>query len=424
MVLIKTILEHANDFRSQFNLTPNTTWAHQAANLDIPTDPSLGLNLEYTGMTGSIDVKQADVVLIDDFLDYQNPNTLTDLDYYAGRQSLNGPGMTYGVFSIVASAASPSGCSAYTYDLYGSIPYARGPWYQYSEQLNDDFTVNGGTHPSFPFLTGMGGANRVAVFGYLGLRLLQDSFNINPSLPPQIQHLRYRALFWQGHAISAASNATHTTLTRLPPTSALGTANPAYLTAPIPVTIAYDPSILNLTYTAPLTIPNRNAAANLTIPGNLAQCRPVVSTNATYLPGQFPLAAIDGASSTAWQPETDAPASITVELGQAGWTRIAGFAFEWGADPPATYDVSFANSSGAGVGSSIGGVQVAAGNVTISAPYDAANVETLMPLTFNSTNVTLVEPVWGGSFATLTVSGNLNGTGTGGSVAEWAIIAA
>jgi len=129
-VLIKTILERANSFRSQFGLSTSATWARQAANIVIPTDPEIDINLEYSGMNGSVSVKQADVVLIDDFLDYQNPYTLSDLDYYAGKQSANGPGMTYGVFSIVASEESPSGCSAYTYDLYGSIPYARGPWYQ------------------------------------------------------------------------------------------------------------------------------------------------------------------------------------------------------------------------------------------------------------------------------------------------------
>jgi len=130
MALIKTILEHGNDFRIQFGMNPSATWARQAANVEIPVNTDAGIFLEYAGMNGSIAVKQADVVLIDDFLDNRNPYTLADLDYYAGRQSLDGPGMTYGVFSIVASEESPSGCSSYTYDLQGSVPYARGPWYQ------------------------------------------------------------------------------------------------------------------------------------------------------------------------------------------------------------------------------------------------------------------------------------------------------
>ena len=100
--------------------------------------------------------------------------------------------MTYAVFSIIENNNSTSGCASYTYDLYSSQPYARAPWFQFSEQLIDDYGENGGTHPAFPFLTGMGGAHRVAVFGYLGLKLTLDSLNIYPSLPPQIPHLRLR----------------------------------------------------------------------------------------------------------------------------------------------------------------------------------------------------------------------------------------
>jgi hypothetical protein len=75
--------------------------------------------------------------------------------------------MTYAIFSIVANEVSPSGCSSYTYQQYSEQPYARAPWFQFSEQLLDDYTANGGTHPAYPFLTGHGGANQVVLFGYL-----------------------------------------------------------------------------------------------------------------------------------------------------------------------------------------------------------------------------------------------------------------
>lgn len=199
MVLMKTHIDMANSFRAQFGMQENATWANISSLIDIPIDQSADIILEYQTMNNTISVKQADVVLVDDFLDYPNPYSLSDLNYYAGKQSLNGPGMTYGVFSIVANEISPSGCSSYTYDLYGSQPYTRGPWFQFSgkqatvsgidfrqvlsllsvlEQLTDDYNTNGGTHPSYPFLTGIGGANRVAVFGFLGLRLMLDSLNV------------------------------------------------------------------------------------------------------------------------------------------------------------------------------------------------------------------------------------------------------
>ena len=98
-------------------------------------------------MNGSIAVKQADVVLDTFPLNYRNNYTaqdsLNDLEYYAGKQSLAGPGMTYAIFSIVASQVSTSGCASYTYQQYSEHPYARAPWFQFSEQLTDDYTTNG-----------------------------------------------------------------------------------------------------------------------------------------------------------------------------------------------------------------------------------------------------------------------------------------
>lgn len=62
----------------------------------------------------------------------------------------------------------------------------------------------------------MGGTDGVAIFGYLGLGLYYDRVDIDPSLPPQIEHLNYWTFYWMGHGINVTSNATHTTLMRLP----------------------------------------------------------------------------------------------------------------------------------------------------------------------------------------------------------------
>ncbi|KAL9024643.1 MAG: hypothetical protein Q9196_006362, partial [Gyalolechia fulgens] len=220
MPLIADTLMYANMFRRLFGISPNATFDDQAENIFISRNSDAGIIEEYSGMNGSISVKQADVVLNIFPLNYQNQYTTTDrfndLTYYAGKQSLNGPGMTYAIFSIAASEVDPSGCSSYTYQQYSEHPYARAPWFQFSEQLIDDYTNNGGTHPAFPFLTGHGGANQVTLFGYLGLRLTPDfTLHLNPSLPPQIPNLKYRTFYWQGWPISAISNQTHTTLTRL-----------------------------------------------------------------------------------------------------------------------------------------------------------------------------------------------------------------
>nr|POF18474.1 cell wall acid trehalase [Quercus suber] len=430
MVLMRTHIDTANTLRARFDQTPNVTWANVSSLINVPVDESANLILEYATMNNSISVKQADVVLVDDFLDYPNPYSLTDLEYYAGKQSLNGPGMTYGVFSIVANEISPSGCASYTYDLYGSQPYTRGPWFQFSEQLIDDYTVNGGTHPAYPFLTGIGGANRVAVFGYLGFRPMLDSLNVNPSLPPQISHLRYRTVYWQGWPISATSNQTHTTLKRLG--TPLVNANSTFAQSPIPVTTGVDETsafgnntVYGIRPNGTITIRNRQIGDIKTIPNNIAQCRPASSMQ-EHATGQFPLSAVDGAVSTKWQPALEnVTSSLTIELPQP-YVPITELRFDWAQSPPISYVVTFSNSSDAKYQSPVS----QSDDVTISNPYDAATAFVIAPYSSNTTNVTLAHPVWSGKYATLTIMGNRAnegtrnaGNGTGATVAEWAIVA-
>ncbi|KAI0480049.1 putative acid trehalase [Xylariaceae sp. FL0804] len=438
MVLMKTHINTANALRGRYDMPVNETWANISSLINVPIDHSADIILEYQTMDGSILVKQADVVLVDDFLDYPNPYTLSDLDYYAGKQSPDGPGMTYGVFSVVANAVSPSGCSSYTYDLAGSQPYTRGPWFQLSEQLEDDYGTNGGTHPAFPFLTGVGGAHRVAVFGYLGLRPDLGSFRVDPSLPPQIPHLAYRTVYWQGWPVAAASNQTHTTLTRRAGAAPLRGANATFATAPIPVTVGGSSnttakSYLFLPPNGTITLTNRRPGSTQTVAGNMAQCRPVVD----HEPGQFPLAAVDGARSTKWQPtRSNVSSSLTVRLAAPPFVPVAALHFDWAQSPPAGWSVTFSNSSSGG--DDVDAVKVAgSSNVTISDAYVPADADAIVPYRSNSTNVSLLggsgsgsgSPVWSGRWATLTITGNraTEGTadernGTGATVAEWAII--
>lgn len=429
MPLIKTHLETANAIRSTFGEPTDDFAANVSASITIPVDLEADLILEYSDMNGSISVKQADVVLIDDFLDYPNAYTLSDLDYYAGKQSPNGPGMTYGVFSIVANGFSPSGCSAYTYAVYASHPYIRAPWFQYSEQLLDDYTANGGTHPAYPFLTGTGGANRVAIFGYLGLRLRLDALNVDPSLPPQITRLDYRTFYWQGHAINATANATHTVLRRVSGVT-LPNANATYLDAPIPITIGSNATTISYTLApgddAVVVIPNRQIGLIKTWPGNIAQCLPA-STDADFEPGQFPFAANDGAVSTKWQPvAANTTTSVVVDLGDAGAAGelVAGFRFDWAQAPPRGYYVVFSNTTD-DTDTDECGVNATSNNaVQISNPYDAASVSLIRPYASNTTNVTLQTPVYAGRYAILTIWGNqeLGDDGVGATVAEFAVI--
>ncbi|PLW15641.1 hypothetical protein PCANC_15112 [Puccinia coronata f. sp. avenae] len=296
MFLIKNHLTTANELGRRFGQKENPIWANQAQNIALPIDNQTGITLEYQGMNSSIAVKQADVVLIDDFLDFPN--------------------------SVVENRFQSSGCASYTYHLFSSQPYVRAPWFQFSEQLVDDYSQNGGIDPAFPFLTGMGGDYRVNVYGNLGLRLELDHLSIDPSLPPQISSLGYRRIYWHGHPIRTKSNQTHTTLVR-PRSGALPDANPHYAQTAIPVKIRFSQRTFRLEPSGgSLVVPNR--AVYL---ANPLQCAPINSDQA-FLPGQFPLSIVDGSSATRWVPAS-LPATVTVRLNKQFRTKqIVGFGFQ------------------------------------------------------------------------------------------------
>jgi len=434
--LIQRHMLETNEFNDWFGLDTNPHWADKASKMRLPVNEDAGIIVEYTGMNGSVQVKQADVVLVDDLLHYPNAYSMADLDYYAAKQSLDGPAMTYSSFAVVANEVSPSGCSSFTYNMYSSSPYARAPWYQYSEQLLDNVKANGGTHPAFPFLTGMGGTNRVAIFGYLGLGLYYDKLDIDPSLPPQIEYLNYRTFYWQGHGINATSNSTHTTLIRLPQdTHTLPSANTTYFTQPIPVTVGTRSGRANFTTTyslgfEPLVIPNRLIGETQTVAGNILQCKTLLPTIQGNQPGQFPIAAIDGAASTKWQPYfSNTTSYLTVNLSSTAPVPIRSVMMDWGAQPPSHFAIFFSNTSLPPFTTDSSASErdvrlVAAGEVAISAPWDPVTAYEIKTYIGNQTNVTLEHAVWSGRYAHLAIRGNQvrQGAEAGGTVAEWNLV--
>ena len=48
-----------NEFNSWFGRSPNASWADKASNMRIPINENAGIIVEYTGMNGSVAVKQA-----------------------------------------------------------------------------------------------------------------------------------------------------------------------------------------------------------------------------------------------------------------------------------------------------------------------------------------------------------------------------
>jgi hypothetical protein len=350
--------------------------------------------------------------------------------------------MTYAFFSIVANEISPSGCSAYTYAQYAYKPYVRAPFYQISEQLIDNADLNGGTHPAYPFLTGHGGANQVVLFGYLGLRLVADDFiHIDPNLPPQIPYLRYRTFYWRGWPISAWSNYTHTTISRASGVAALDGADQRFAKT---ITIHSGPDESPIAYKLPVkgsvVVPNKQLGSQQTYAGNLVQCNAASSPN-EYVPGQFPIAAVDGATSTKWQPASAVDvSSITVSLDEEDvGSLVSGFHFDWAQAPPVNVTVIFHSeviSDPAAVlksqkHNSDYKVVTSLTNIKQSNPYNIKTTDLniiAIPIG-NTTNVTLSQPIAASRYASLLIVGNQGldpvdaaaKNGTGATVAEWAI---
>ena len=338
--------------------------------------------------------------------------------------------MTYSLYSISANALSPSGCAAYTFALNGFKPYTRAPWYQFSEQQVDNFDLNGGTNPAFPFMTGAGGWHQVGPMGWFGVRIVEEQLIIQPALPPQIPQVKLRTFIFGGAGIKATMNYTHSTITRvdvtkyLPPNS-----TDIYANQSMPFTIGFSLSTghnMTIALGQTLTIENRRYFDNVTEAGNLVQCLPISSSGA-YEPGQFPLAAVDGAASTRWQPTTRDPSSLTIDMSNVAFQPLTGVSFDWGSRPASAARITLYNStSSASSASSPDSNSTSArtvltlSNLTISAPYDAATNDVVKAYVGNMSYISFSSPVYSGQYLTLTIEGCVaTGDEVGATVAEF-----
>lgn len=342
--------------------------------------------------------------------------------------------MTYSLYSISANALSPSGCSAYTYALNGFKPYTRAPWYQFSEQQVDNVTLNGGTNPAFPFMTGAGGWHQVGPMGWLGARIIEEQLIIQPALPPQIPHVSIRTLIFGGAGIKATMNYTHTTITRVDVRQHLPTnSSQPYANSSMPFTVGFSlvsGQNMSIVMGQTLVIENRRYFDNVTTPGNVVQCLPVDSEGA-YQPGQFPLAAIDGASSTRWQPTIREPSSLTIDMSSIPYQPLTGASLDWGSRPAQNARILVWNGTSATNASnaSDSGVEnvhmVTFSNITISKPYDAATNDVVQEYVGNVSTFAFASPIWSGQFALLEISGCITtGDELGATVAEFSLFGA
>jgi hypothetical protein len=346
--------------------------------------------------------------------------------------------MTYSVFAVDANALSPSGCSAYTYTLNGFLPYLRAPFFQFSEQAVDDVTLNGNTNPAFPFLTGHGGANQVVPFGYLGIRTDQPVLYLNPSLPPQIPYIRIRTFHYAGATLSATMNSTHTNLTRLLTPSSL-LLEDKYSNTTLPFTVgtpnsAATSTSYNISINQTITLPNRLYWQTNTYSNNIIQCQPVSSSD-SYLAGQFPVAAIDGASATRWQPSSNLSSSIVINTTSIPPTLVTGLYFDWGNRPPLSAVVYFGNTTSSSPSTisenenveltgeeiiiTVNGISP---NLPFNAQQEQESTQSVQPVQGNGTTLIVEGGAWSGDYVRLVIEGCWEDDGMGATVGEFVVI--
>ncbi|KAK6543414.1 alpha,alpha-trehalase ath1 [Orbilia ellipsospora] len=427
---IKKLFSVALEIAKLVGYKAPSNWTSIEQKMYIPYDPVAGIIPEFTGMNGSVTIKQVDVGLISyplgfEFNDTQAKN---DLFFYAKAQSPDGPAMTWSIYSVVAAALLDTGCQSWTHALQGSQTYLRAPWYTFSEQVDDNFYTNGGTNPAYPFLTGHGGYLQVWTHGYTGFRPMQNVFYLEPSLPPHLSGgLIYRTIKWQGASFEINIGQENTTIKRV-----VSRNSGLEYKGAVPVQIGKKNAkagiyhlYLNDVLTIPTRLPHKNAPFQ---PGNIAQCVPVTS-NVTWAASHFPLAAVDGSNATTWQPVSKDPSSITIDLSAAfppppdtaqvtsDQHKVREVILTWGSAVPHSWILEMSNDTN--TWEHVWGQQ----NVAIAIPYDPKDYIKPFLNNGNSTSV-ILDRDYEGRFVRLTIAGNQLSKDApyGATVAEVALI--
>jgi hypothetical protein len=341
-------------YQEKHNIPVNETWKDMAQNVNIPRAQS-GITMEYDGMLNNVTVKQADVTLISFPLtpsqDYTLERQRQDLEYYNQKQTPDGPAMTSAIAAININRISATGCGTFTADLQARLANLRAPWYQMSEQADDDRNANGGVPPAFPFLTGHGGSLQITPFGYLGITLTKDVLQIRPSLPHPLNNLKIRDFYYGGNKLRATMNSTHTNITRLPVVDVEGLVD-KYLNQEMPVMVESrdndDGVVYGTIYSIPMngtiTVPNDMYWKHATTHNNVLQCQPTASKSET-IPGQYAGAANDGNSGGRWQPKTDGVANLTVDTSMVQYQRVMKMNFDFRERRPEKLTIGLTNQT-------------------------------------------------------------------------------
>lgn len=423
---VSTLLQLASEARHQRGIPLEPDWLDQLEHMSIPTSDD-DVVLEFQGMTNDVFPKQADVILSHYPYDYKRNFSLakyrTAMDFYAVRTDPNGPAMTWSMYAIAANSLATSGCAFWTYLVKSFQPYIRGPWYQYSEQQDDepgvlDPLTGNAINTAFPFLTGHGGLLQTFTAGFLGLRVTHRNLLVNPSLPPQIRNFKPPIQFYNGAVVSFRMNRTHTSITRRDASHFDGLVPDQYGKEAMPVTVGRgvddpDARTVFLRVNETKVVENRLYDKEVHVPGNILQCHGASSTH-----GELAFAATDGYGGTFWQSDaSDVTAALVVDIGSSQTPRLLrAIQLDFAMRPPKHVKVSISNSSDFEPD-----IVLADEDIVITNPW--IRDSPVVKYVGNMTTIQLANAVWSGAFAKLEVTGCWTDDGAGATVAEFALVA-
>lgn len=320
----------------------NEKWLHVMENMKLPTSHQSNITLEYDGMKNDLIVKQADVVLINylddqdhflpDVFGYDRERAFHDLVYYAFHQTSQGPAMSFPVYGAVAQKLDDVGCGFQTYLRKSYEPFIRFPFIQMSEQNNDDYDVNGGTHPAFPFNTGHAGVIQGFYYGLLGIRYsyqIDEGFervlHIDPVKIPLFKgDIKIGGFKYMNESIDITVNETHVNLKKETAT-------------PMGIYVDHRNELggfheLIYKLDIPLFVPKQN------FQGSVTECSSQVSAVQRGVDGDVAQSIIDGDNSTTWQSSSkDTMAELLVDLYEE--RTFSKGVLVWGSRPPREFSI-------------------------------------------------------------------------------------
>ena len=173
-VIAKLSLEFAVYCGKILNVSVPESWSEIARNMYIPFDNKLQYHPEFEGFditNSSTFVKQADTILINFPLMYPMPNNVkrNDLLFYANCTDPDGPAMTHSMFTVGLLEVGEENLAFETFQ--NNFENIKEPFKVWSELRDGTGAIN--------FVTGAGGYLQSLIFGYLGVRLEQDSLSFN-----------------------------------------------------------------------------------------------------------------------------------------------------------------------------------------------------------------------------------------------------